>query len=252
MGAPLQSRSENEAPRQGVGPLNARPAATFPGAPKENLPIFHPPIAASPEKISATSDFHPTITASPGSTGSNEFAPVMPATLAPGTPSAIETAHAASAGEIVKPGQYHPGYAKQILAYFDRPKTRRVIDSYTWKSGAVSDKERFVPNTPPHFSEFARSIGVTTRKLKSWAKDHPEFKEAMEQCQEILEEFLIDNGLLGVYGSQAMIFVAKNKTKMKDKVIHENQHVDMNKVLDQIAEGKVRPGGMLDMPESDE
>ena len=139
-----------------------------------------------------------------------------------------------------------------MIDYFDRPKTKKIYDTYTWKSGAVSEKERFVPNTPPHFSEFARSIGVTTRTLNRWAREHPEFREAYQVCQEIFEEFLIDNGLMGSYGAIAMKFVAVNRSKMKDKQVHENQSVDLNKVLDAIADGKVRPGGLMELPGEEE
>jgi len=150
---------------------------------------------------------------------------------------------------IVKPGDYQPAYCEMMIEYFDKPKAKRIVDYYTWKSGAVSEKERFVPNTPPHFSEFARTIGVTAKKLEYWASQHPEFALAYDQCQEILEEFLIDNGLTGAYGAIAMKFVAVNRSSMKDKQVTENIAVDINKVLDQIADGKVRPGGLLEMPQ---
>lgn len=153
--------------------------------------------------------------------------------------------------EVLRPGDYHPGYCQQMLDWFDKPKTQVITDTYTWKSGAVSEKERHVPATPPHFSEFARSIGVSTRRLKIWARDHEEFREAYVMCEEILEEFLIDNGLTGAYGAIAMKFVAVNRTKMKDKVVTENVTLDINKVLDQIARGEVKPGGHLEIASDD-
>lgn len=152
-------------------------------------------------------------------------------------------------GEKVPPGEYHPEYCKKMLEYFDKPKMIEIKDQYTWKSGAVSEKSRFVPAPLPHFSYFARSIGVSTRQLKAWRRKHEEFREAWDQCQEIVDEFLIDNGLVGGYGPVAMKFVAVNRTNMKDKQVHETRSIDMNKVLDQIAEGKVRPGGLLDEAE---
>ena len=152
---------------------------------------------------------------------------------------------------IVPPGEYHPGYCTEMVAWFDKPKVTETKDTYTWKSGAVTEKVRKIPTSPPHFSAFARSIGVTTRTLKRWAAQHPEFGEAFETCNEILEEFLIDNGLSGNYGAIAMKFVAVNKTKMRDKVVQENVTLDINKVLNQIAAGQVKPGGQLEMPNDD-
>lgn len=205
-------KNQSQAPRVTPGPLFTDFASTPLGAPKENLPENHPTFAES-------------------FTSEN-----------------LQPVPAEQQIQIVKPGEYHPGYAEQMLRWFDRPKVKKIYDTYTWRSGAVSEKERFVANTPPHFSEFARSIGVTTRTLKRWARDHAEFGEAYQMCQEILEEFLIDNGLTGAYGAIAMKFVAVNRTKMKDKVVQENVTVDINKVLDGIAAGKIKPGGQLDLP----
>lgn len=217
--AGAQFKQSNDTPRATPNPFNADLAATFQGAPIENFSQNHQPIAES--------------------FTSNEF-PVPPA--------AVPSAEIVPA-ERVAPGEYHPGIIDQMFEFFDRPKMKEITDYYTWKSGAVSEKIRYVPNTPPHFSEFARKIGVTTRTLKRWASKYPEFRDAYEQCQEIFEEFLIDNGLTGSYGAIAMKFVAVNRSKMKDKVVQENQNVDINKVLDQIADGKVKPGGLL--PEGD-
>lgn len=210
---------ESNPPHGGPAPSNAAPAAIFPGVPYKNSSENHP--ASAPEIL-------------------QNHQPVAVSFTTPAAPT------------IVSKGEYHPGYIDQMLAFFDKPKMKKIVDSYTWKSGAVSEKERYVPNTPPHFSEFSRSIGVSTRRLKSWANLYPEFREAYETCQEILEEFLIDNGLVGAYGPIAMKFVAVNKTKMKDKVVTESRHMDLNKVLDQIAAGKVKPGGQMDLQAGDE
>lgn len=213
------------APRQTPGPLfSDRPSSSL-GDPIKFFSENHPPVAES--------------------NTSNEFHVTPAANIQP-------VAENHQAVEVVKPGEYHPGYCEQMIRYFDRPKTKKIYDTYTWKSGAVSEKERYVPNTPPHFSEFARSIGVTTRTLNKWCREHPEFREAHQICQEIFEEFLIDNGLIGSYGAIAMKFVAVNRSKMKDKQVHENQTVDLNKVLDAIADGKVRPGGVMELPGEEE
>lgn len=208
-------KTQNQAPRDTPTPLNEFPVPTSLGVPKENLTENHPTVAES-----FTSSVTP--------------AEVLPAD-----------------SSIVQPGEYHPGYAAQMVRYFDKPKVKKTYETFTWRSGAVTEKERYIPATPPHFSEFARSIGVTTRTLKRWAAQHEEFREAYITCEEIYEEFLIENGLTGAYGAIAMKFVAVNKTKMKDKVVTENVHVDINKVLDGIAAGKVKPGGQLEIAGDD-
>jgi hypothetical protein len=146
---------------------------------------------------------------------------------------------------VVQPGEYHPGYAKHIVDWFDKPKKREVVDTVVFKSGAESERIRYVPNPPPLFSEYARSIGVTTRTLKRWGREHTEFRDALETCQEIFEEFLVENGLEGGYSAVAFKFVAVNKTRMRDKSETQVKKVDINKALDQIAAGAIAPGGLL-------
>lgn len=145
----------------------------------------------------------------------------------------------------LKKGEYHPAYIEHIIQYFDQPKKREVRDYFTYKSGAESEKVRYVPNPPPQFSKYARSIGVTTKKLQEWGEEHPEFGEALGICQEIFEEFLIENGLTGEYGAIMTKFVAVNKTRMRDKTEHTEKKVNINEALDQIAAGQLQPGGML-------
>ncbi len=146
---------------------------------------------------------------------------------------------------VIKAGEYHPGYCAHIVQYFDRPKKREVRDTFYYKSGNEAEKIRYVPNPPPMFSQYARSIGVSTKTLERWGNEHPEFGEALGTCQEIFEEFLVENGLTGEYGAIFAKFVAVNKTRMRDKTEQTTKTVDMNKVLDQIAAGAVRPGGEL-------
>lgn len=213
MGTFEGSKNQNGNPPMGGGALFSRRPVNIPGAPTKNFSKNHSLNTEAP----------------------SDFLPVAQNT---------------SAGSVVQPGEYHPGYCDQMLAFFDRPKMRETIETFTYKSGAVDERVKYVPNTPPHFSEFARKIGVTTRTLKKWAKDHPDFREAYDTCQEIFEEFMIDNGLTGGYGAVAMKFVAVNRTKMRDKTEHTEKRVDMNRVLDDIAAGKALPGGRIDGDDS--
>ena len=148
--------------------------------------------------------------------------------------------------EKVGPGEYHPGYCKQMYDFFNREKYRTITEEYTYKSGYVETKNKKVPNAPPEFSEFARSIGVTKRTLEKWRREHPEFAEAYDSCADLYEEFLVHHGLLGNYGAIFGKFVAVNRTRMKDKQETTTRVIDMRKVLDDIASGKLKPGGQLE------
>lgn len=130
--------------------------------------------------------------------------------------------------------------AEKMIDFFEAaPMTKTIIEVMTWKTGEVREVEKEVACPPPMIGEFARSIGVKVSKLKLWNRTIPEFAEAVEECNEIVKEFIVKNGLSGKYPSQFAIFAAKNLTDMKDKQIHENRTVDINKVLDKLEKGNL-------------
>jgi hypothetical protein len=69
----------------------------------------------------------------------------------------------------------------------------------------------------PFLSEFAGKIGVNVAILEKWAKRHKEFGQAFIRAKELQKEFLITNGLLGLYNPTFSIFIAKNITDMRDR-----------------------------------
>lgn len=134
--------------------------------------------------------------------------------------------------------QYDFKYCVVMLEFFlSRAKYRITTDVHYQKDGSLYEKERHIPNAPPMFSEFGRTIGVSERTIKGWAQKHLEFQEAYEICQDIIQEFFIENGVKGEYASQFGIFAAKNLTKMKDVIVNENKHFDMKGILDSIEKG---------------
>lgn len=144
------------------------------------------------------------------------------------------------AKKILSKTQYDPKFAVDMVSFFlGREKTRLVEETFIWKrTGEVDTREKRIANPPPMFSEFGRTIGVSEKTLLSWAKNHPEFGEAYEVCQDIIQEFMITNGLSGDYSSQFGIFTAKNITKMKDVQVNKNENYDMKSILDQIEKGQ--------------
>lgn len=141
--------------------------------------------------------------------------------------------------KVIKRVTYNPAFGPLMYEYFSsREKYREVTETFSWKSGEVEEKKKRTPNTPPHFSEFARSIGTTKTTLENWAKNHEDFAEYYNACVDIIQEFYIDNGVTGNYTGQFSIFAAKNTTKMRDVVETHNFTVDMKKVLNAIEKGK--------------
>lgn len=141
--------------------------------------------------------------------------------------------------EVLGKSDYSPKVCEAMRSFFyNYPKFRTVTETFYTRNGDVRETEKEVANTPPHFSEFARSIGISRRRMELWRKQHVAFNEAWLDCQEVIKEFYLDNGLMGRYSSTFAIFAAKNETDMKDKSVVENQTVNMNKLLDRIESGQ--------------
>lgn len=146
------------------------------------------------------------------------------------------------AKQILSHAQYHPERPIQMVEFFiQKEKYRISYDTVVWRNGEVTEKERRIANSPPMFSEFARSIGTTEKTLKNWAKKHEEFGEAYAVCEGIIKEFFIENGLSGMYPGQFAIFAAKNLTNMKDTKVNENRTINMKDVLDALEKGQIAP-----------
>ncbi len=142
------------------------------------------------------------------------------------------------AKKLLSKVEYSKSHGADMLEFFlAKQKYRITMDVHYRKDGEMMEKERHIPNAPPQFSEFGRTIGVSERTLKSWVKKYPEFAEAYEICQDIIQEFFVENGVKGDYASQFAIFAAKNLTKMKDVMVNKNENYDMKAVLDAIEKG---------------
>lgn len=171
---------------------------------------------------------------------SSQPAPLSPAPAITGTVLPAKREITLPDGRKIAAGLYVPEFAEMMIDYFEAAeKFRTVYETVTWKNGEVREIEKQVPNAPPSPREFARSIGVTHKRLKAWAKKFPEFKDAYEQCEEIYKDFLIENGLLGHYPAQFATFVAKNETDMKDKNINENFNFNVTDFLNNLERGKI-------------
>lgn len=144
------------------------------------------------------------------------------------------------ANKLLTTVEYDEKFGADMVEFFlSKEKSKISLDTVYAKNGEVYEKSRTIPNSPPMFSEFGRIIGVSERTLKMWAKKYPKFQEAYEICQDVIQEFFVENGVKGDYASQFSIFAAKNLTKMKDVVVNKNENYDMKAVLDAIEKGTI-------------
>lgn len=144
---------------------------------------------------------------------------------------------------LLTSADYRPEYGPLMYDFFSkREKSHVSYETFVWKNGEVREKKITVPNPPPHFSEFARTLGVTKKIIENWAKKNSDFGMYYEACKDIIEEFYIDNGLIGNYSGQFAIFAAKNETNMRDVHVNKNENYNMKDVLDAIEKGKEYDG----------
>lgn len=112
-----------------------------------------------------------------------------------------------------RPTKYRPEYCDLIIKFFKdaEPWYEYPVTVYN-KDGSVQKEymER-KPNPPPFLTTFAREVlGVHRDTLYGWKEDHADFSYALKICEGIVEEFLIENGLLGMYAPAFCIFAAQN------------------------------------------
>lgn len=178
---------------------------------------------------------------------SSETKPVTSSTLPPITISSPPTLTGTlvpqvvlASGKIINAGTYDPEIPTMLVDFFtSKNKTRTITETLTWKNGEVREVEKIIPNAPPSFNDFARLVGVTSAKLKKWAKKYPEMAEAYDVAEDIYEDFLVENGLLGNYPGQFATFVAKNKTKLRDDATVKHLSFNVTDFLNKLESGEV-------------
>lgn len=122
------------------------------------------------------------------------------------------------AKKLGRPTKYKPEYCDEIIAFFDVPRSEQRVKSVTTgKNDYEKTDYETVPNPLPTLAKFARSIKVSRDTVNQWVKDHPEFSDAHNVAKDIQKDFLVDNGLEGLYPPASFIFTAKNITDMRDK-----------------------------------
>ena len=127
------------------------------------------------------------------------------------------------------PTKYQPIHCEKLIEFFDvepfKELTRpEVMDVDGVEEIVDVETGKRVANDMPTLIGFAKSIGAGVSTVRAWANDkdekgkpkNPAFSAAYAHAKDLQKQFLITNGLLGLYNSQAFIFVAKNVTDMKD------------------------------------
>lgn len=121
-----------------------------------------------------------------------------------------------------RPTKYDPKYCREIIAYFkSAPKTKLWVKSekiITKSNGTTETFKEYgiLPGDLPTIEKFAMSIKVDDDTLERWADKFKGFCGAYNKAKKLEKQFLVDNGLGGLYPPASFIFVAKNVTELKD------------------------------------
>ncbi len=107
-----------------------------------------------------------------------------------------------------RPTKYKPEHCAAIVAFFS-------VEPYEEQKTIYGIKRS--SNKLPTFAAFARSIGVNEDTVVQWSKKHEEFTAAYNAAKGLQKDFLIQNGLAGLYPPAFAIFTAKNITDMTDR-----------------------------------
>ena len=133
-----------------------------------------------------------------------------------------------------RPTKYRAEYCDHLVQFFSGPRHEMIEKAHiSGKNDYEKTEFMRVACELPTFAKFARSIGVNGDTIVEWASarhskehptpslrgklKHPDFSAAYNEAKELQREFLVDNGLAGLYPPASFIFTAKNIADMRDK-----------------------------------
>jgi len=127
-----------------------------------------------------------------------------------------------------RPSKYHKKYVKLLLEYINKPPFKTEERKYTNGFGIEVTKTVIIPNELPTIEAFSIKNDLAEDTLLDWAQartktgkpKYPEFSAAYNKLKSVQKNFLVVNGLTGLYKERFAIFVAQNFTPMRDKVEH--------------------------------
>lgn len=121
-----------------------------------------------------------------------------------------------------QPTKYHPRYCKMLLEYFKSFKPTRLVNLFEEKTqysdGSVKTKveQEEKPNFWPSIERFCINHDITITTAYNWAKKHPEFFNAVDQCKKMQLVYLQEMTLAGLAQPTFAMFVAKCNFGMRD------------------------------------
>lgn len=129
------------------------------------------------------------------------------------------------AKRAIKKGVYYsPDFIGKMIEFFSVEPTRQENITMLDKKGQPTVVKTTVANRMPEFYRFAEEIGCSEKSIYNWAKEHPEFKEAMAICKKKTASFINYLACNGFWNPQYSMFLAPNYTDLVNSSKVENTH----------------------------
>ena len=135
-------------------------------------------------------------------------------------------------GEGGRPYTYKNSYCKIALEYFNEPMMVKKVRQQATGSGKVVDVEYEVPRMFPSMAGLARRLKCSKDTVYRWAKENPDFSDALNECRAIQEELLTAMSLGGDWHAGFAKFLMINNHGYKDKVEQEVTTKDITVQID--------------------
>lgn len=127
--------------------------------------------------------------------------------------------------------------AISLVNFFYNSEKFRTLTSTTTDpdTGHVTEQQFDKPCAPPSFLTWCRKNNIKLRELRELVQDSLEVRDAVEECYLIMKEFVIENGLTGLYDTQFAKFYATSEFKMVSSlgqvnVVHETKQLEEEEI----------------------
>lgn len=117
-----------------------------------------------------------------------------------------------------RPTKYDASICDKVRTYFNRAPYETTVRTITRKDGSTVQEEVRIAAELPTLAGLACLLGVHRDTLNEWAREYPEFSDAVKAGKAHQERILVTNGLTGLYEGAFGIFTAKNILGWRDKL----------------------------------
>ena len=154
-----------------------------------------------------------------------------------------------------RPTKYKPEYDALLVEFFNRPATRREIETYTTKNGTTIEKPFDAPEQPPFVVDFCDLLSIDVSTFYYWIDKQPSFSKAYAHAKMYLERNVVANGLLNNYNAGFASLVAKNWLGWTDKqdVTSGGERIEPLQIYlpTKLTERQLIDGEVIDQPKLD-